>query len=38
MERIELAPERRENGTVVLRATVIGPLERLRRFLRRLSR
>jgi hypothetical protein len=37
MTRIELIPERRADGTVVLRAVVLGPLERLRRFLRRFA-
>jgi len=36
--RIELIPERRGDGTVVLRAVVLGPLERARRLLRRLTR
>jgi hypothetical protein len=31
VSRIELIPERRANGTVVLRAAVVSPLERLRR-------
>jgi hypothetical protein len=35
MNRLELVPERRADGTVVLRAVVVGPLERLRRLLRR---
>ena len=37
MARIELIPTRNSNGTVVLRAVVIGPAERFRRFLRRLA-
>jgi hypothetical protein len=36
MPHIELIPEYRPNGTVVLRAVAVGPAERLRRFLRRL--
>ena len=35
MNRVELVPEYRPNGTIVLRAVVVGPIERLRRFLRR---
>jgi hypothetical protein len=38
MHRLELIPERRADGTIVLRAVVLGPLERLRRILRRLTR
>jgi hypothetical protein len=38
MARIELTPERRDDGTVVLRAVLVGPLERLRRLLARLAR
>lgn len=34
MARVELIPERRSDGTVVLRARLLGPLERLRRFLK----
>jgi hypothetical protein len=34
--RVEFLPERRPGGTIVLRAVVLGPLERLRRLLRRL--
>jgi hypothetical protein len=37
MPRIELIPERRADGTIVLRAAALGPLERLRRLLRRLA-
>jgi hypothetical protein len=37
MTRIELVPERSANGTIVLRAVVRGPVERLRRLLRRLG-
>jgi len=33
MSRIELVPERRADGTIVLRAAVRSPLERLRRLL-----
>lgn len=36
MPHVELIPERRSNGTVVLRAVVIRPVDRLRRFVRRL--
>ena len=36
MERIDLVPERTADGTIVLRAVVRSPIERLRRFLRRL--
>jgi hypothetical protein len=36
MTRLELIPERRSDGTVVLRAVERGPLERLKRFVRRL--
>jgi hypothetical protein len=36
--RIELVPERRGDGSVVLRAVVLGPVERLRRIIRRLIR
>ena len=35
MAYIELIPERRPNGTIVLRAVRVGPAERLRRLLRR---
>jgi DNA-binding GntR family transcriptional regulator len=38
MTRIELIQERRGDGTIVLRAVALGPLDRLRRFLRRLTR
>ena len=38
MKRFELIPERTADGTVVLRAIVLGPLERLRRLLQRLTR
>jgi hypothetical protein len=34
MNRIELIPTRNADGTVVLRAQVLGPWQRLRRFLR----
>ena len=37
MSRIELIPERRADGTVVLRAVLLGRAERLRRLLRRLT-
>jgi len=36
MTRLELIPERRADGTVVLHAVERGPLERLKRFVRRL--
>ena len=36
MPHIELIPEVRPDGTVVLRAAVLGPAERLRRAVRRL--
>jgi hypothetical protein len=36
MTRLELIPERRADGTIVLRAVERGPLERLKRFVRRL--
>jgi hypothetical protein len=35
MARIELVPERRSDGTIVLRVVVVGPVERLRRLMRR---
>jgi hypothetical protein len=35
--RVEFVQERNTDGTIVLRAVVRGPLERLRRFLRRLA-
>jgi hypothetical protein len=38
MPQIELIPEIRPDGTVVLRAAALGPRERLRRLLRRLRR
>jgi hypothetical protein len=38
MTRIELIPERRPDGTVVLRAIALGYAERLRRLLRRFVR
>jgi len=37
MAHIDLIPERRSDGTVVLRAVVLGPVERLRRLMRRLA-
>ena len=37
MPRVELIPEHRANGTIALRAVEIGPVERLKRLLRRLS-
>jgi hypothetical protein len=38
MKRYELVPERTADGTVVLHAVALGPLERLRRLLQRLTR
>ncbi|MGH2949725.1 MAG: hypothetical protein ACRDPC_26275 [Solirubrobacteraceae bacterium] len=38
MARIELIPEVRPDGTVVLRAALVGRGERLRRLLRRIRR
>ena len=38
MERLELIPERRPDGTIVLRAVVRSPGDRLRRILRELFR
>ena len=38
MPAFELLPELRPDGTVVLRAVVLKPGERLRRLVRRLSR
>lgn len=38
MTRIELIPTRTADGFVVLKAVVVGPLERLRRFALRLAR
>jgi hypothetical protein len=38
MKRFELIPERTADGSVVLRAIVHGPFERLRRLLQRLTR
>jgi hypothetical protein len=35
VNRVEFLPERRPDGTIVLRAVLLGPLERLRRLLRR---
>jgi hypothetical protein len=37
MTRIELIPIRRPDGTIVLRGVAVGPVERLRRLVRRLS-
>ena len=37
MPRVELVPEQRANGMIALRAVQVGPVERLRRLLRRLS-
>ncbi|MGZ8632927.1 MAG: hypothetical protein ACXWZZ_03605 [Solirubrobacteraceae bacterium] len=36
MPRVELIPERNADDTIILRPVVLTPLERLRRFLRRL--
>jgi hypothetical protein len=36
MARIDFVPEPTADGTIVLRAVVRSPIERLRRFLRRL--
>jgi hypothetical protein len=36
--RLELVPERRADGTIVLRAVVLSPVEQVRRLLRRLAR
>jgi hypothetical protein len=38
MERIDLIPERKPDGTIVLRAVVVGPVERLRRLLQLIAR
>jgi hypothetical protein len=38
MPKVELIPVRTPDGTIVLRGVVIGPGERLRRWLRRLVR
>jgi hypothetical protein len=38
MTRIELIQERRPDGSVVLRAVTLGPVEQLRRLLRRFTR
>jgi hypothetical protein len=37
VNRIELVEKRNADGTIVLRAVVLGPIERLRRFVRRLA-
>ena len=37
MTRIEFIQERTANGSIVLRAVVLGPAERFRRLLRRLA-
>jgi hypothetical protein len=36
--RLELIPERRPDGTIVLHARELGPLERLRRAVQRAAR
>ncbi len=38
MPQVELIPVRTPDGTIVLRGVVVGPGERLRRWLRRLVR
>jgi hypothetical protein len=38
MPHLEFIPERRSDGTIVLRAVERGPLERLKRFVRDLLR
>jgi hypothetical protein len=38
MTRIEFIQERRPDGSIVLRAVAIGPVEQLRRLVRRLMR
>ena len=38
MAHVELIPVRRPDGTVILHGIVVGPGERLRRWLRRLVR
>ncbi len=38
MQRIDLIPERSPDGTVVLRAVVVGPVERLRRLVQLIVR
>ena len=38
MAHVELIPVRRPDGTIILRGVVVGPSERLRRWLRRLVR
>jgi hypothetical protein len=38
MVQIDLVPQRTSDGSVALRAVVIGPGERVRRFLRKLRR
>ena len=37
MPRVEFVQERNADGTVVLRAVVVGPVERLRRLARELA-
>ena len=37
MPRVEFVQERNADGTVVLRAVVVGPVERLRRLVRELA-
>ncbi len=38
MAHVELIPVRRPDGTIIFRGVVVGPGERLRRWLRRLVR
>jgi len=38
MTRIEFIQERRPDGSIVLRAVILRPVEQLRRLLRRLTR
>ena len=38
MPQVELIPVRRPDGTIIFRGVVVGPGERLRRWLRRLVR
>jgi len=37
MSQVELIHERTADGTIVLRPVVLGPIERLRRLIRRLA-
>ena len=38
MAQMELIPERTADGRIILRAVEVGPMERLRRLLRRMAR